>query len=435
MFKKNRKMVERVKTLLIILLSCSAVYLTVRTQLPVALSSLLPSSTGESGGQTTQESRIQAAQPLRMAVTIRGGEETLRYGVQYNQEAQDALFQQVYSLLVEALSSAGAPESVSQDAWRRALSTAPGVYFDWQDDLPFAVLNGWLSVDNEQLSGSLRRLVLTAEDGQAVIYYCNQSGSCYRAACSMVDVNRLSDAVSGVKDNGARFAFEKEEYSALAPDTLLLGENITPKVYQASNPLEDESVQEQVRQQLDFSADSSVSYITSDEQVIRNGNDTLRLASDGTVTFTAADDGGSRYPVAGAGVYWAVERCRQLATDTLGELCGQARVYLMSVEETGTESWQIQFGYLLDGVPVRLGEEGYAARFQVTGGRVSSFTLCFRNYTDSGTTSVVLPQLQAMAAMAAKGHEGEELLLLYLDGKGQQVSASWAAASQWKTGG
>lgn len=435
MFKKNRKMVERVKTLLIVLLSCSAVYLTVRTQLPVAFSGLLPSSTGESGSQTTQESRIQAAQPLRMAVTIRGGAETLRYGVQYDQEAQDALFQQVYSLLVEALSSAGAPESVSQEAWRQALSTAPGVYFDWQDDLPFAVLNGWLSVDNEQLSGSLRRLVLTAEDGQAVIYYCNQSGSCYRAACSMVDVNRLSDAVSGVKDNGARFAFEKEEYSSLAPDTLLLGENITPTVYQASNPLEDESVQEQVRQQLDFSADSSVSYITSDEQVIRNGNDTLRLASDGTVTFTAADDGGSRYPVAGAGVYWAVERCRQLATDTLGELCGQARVYLMSVEETGTESWQIQSGYLLDGVPVRLGEEGYAARFQVTGGRVSSFTLCFRSYTDSGTTSVVLPQLQAMAAMEAKGHEGEELLLLYLDGKGQQVNASWAAASQWKTGG
>lgn len=435
MFKGKKNLVERGKTLLIILLSCSAFYLTVRTQIPVALSGLLPSVSIGSGSQTTQESRALAAQPLRMAVTIRGGEESLRYGVQYDQEALDILFQQMYSLLAEALSSAGAPESVSQEAWRQALSTAPGVYFDWQDDLPFAVLNGWLSVDNEQLSGSLRRLVLTAEDGQAVIYYCNQSGSCYRAACSMVDVNRLSDAVSGVKDNGARFAFEKEEYSSLAPDTLLLGESITPKVYQASNPLEDESVQEQVRQQLDFSADSSVSYITSDEQVIRNGNDTLRLASDGTVTFTAADDGGSRYPVAGAGVYWAVERCRQLATDTLGELCGQARVYLMSVEETGTESWQIQFGYLLDGVPVRLGEEGYAARFQVTGGRVSSFTLCFRSYTDSGTTSVVLPQLQAMAAMEAKGHEGEELLLLYLDGKGQQVSASWAAASQWKTGG
>jgi len=40
-----------------------------------------------------------------------------------------------------------------------------------------------------------------------------------------------------------------------------------------------------------------------------------------------------------------------------------------------------------------------------------------------------------MAAMEAKGHEGEELLLLYLDSGAQQVSASWAAASQWKTGG
>ena len=66
---------------------------------------------------------------------------------------------------------------------------------------------------------------------------------------------------------------------------------------------------------------------------------------------------------------------------------------------------------------------------------MNSFTLCFRSYTDNGTTSVVLPQRQAMAAMEAKGHQGEELLLVYLDTGVQQVSASWAAASQWKTGG
>ena len=54
--------------------------------------------------------------------------------------------------------------------------------------------------------------------------------------------------------------------------------------------------------------------------------------------------------------------------------------------------------------------------------------------------SAILPiivgeEKRAMAAMEAKGHEGEELLLLYLDSGAQQVSASWAAASQWKTGG
>ena len=433
---KNKRMVERVKSLLIVLLSCSAVYLAVRTQMPVALHSLLPNRTAESGSQTTQESRTQAAQPLRMAVTLRGGAESLRYGVQYDQEAQDILFQQMYSLLVEGLSSAETPAAVDEASWREALNTAPGIYFDWQEPLPFSVLMGWLSVENEQLTGSVRRLVLTAQDGQAVVYYCGQGETYYRAVCPMVDVSRLSEAVAGVKDNGAQFAFEQETFDGLAPYTLLLGENLTPKIYQASNPLEQEDVQDQVRQTLDFSDDSSVSYVTSNEQVIRNGNDTLRLAADGsTVTFTAAADGGSRYPVAGSGVYWAVERCRQLAVDTLGGLCGQARIYLMSVEENGEESWQIEFGYLLNGVPVRLGEEGYAARFQVSGGRVNSFTLCFRSYTDSGTTSVVLPQRQAMAAMEAKGHQGEELLLVYLDTGIQQVSASWAAAGQWKTGG
>lgn len=432
---KNRRMVERVKTLLIVLLSCSAVYLAVRTQIPVSLHSLLPTRTTQSGSQTTQESRIQAAQPLRMAVTLRGGEESLRYGVQYDQEAQDILFQQMYSLLVEALSSAEAPAAVDETSWREALNTSPGIYFDWQDDLPFSVLVGWLSVENGQLTGSVRRLVLTAQEGQAVIYYCGQEDTYYRAVCPMVDVSRLSEAVAGVKDNGAQFAFEQEEFDGLAPYTLLLGENLTPKIYQASNPLEQEEIQDQVRQMLDFSDDSSVSYVTSNEQVIRNGNDTLRLAADGsTVTFTAAD-GGSRYLVTSSGVYGAVERCRQLAVDTLGDLCGQARLYLMSVEENGEESWQIEFGYLLDGVPVRLGDEGYAARFQVSGGRVVSFTLCLRSYTDSGTTSVVLPQRQAMAAMEAKGHQGEELLLVYLDTGIQQVSASWAAAGQWKTGG
>lgn len=431
---KNKRVVERVKTLLIVLLSCSAVYLTVRTQLPVALSGLLSTTTTKDTTQTTQETRTLAAQPLRMAVTLRGGAESLRYGVQYDQEAQDALFQQMYSLLVEALSSAAAPESTGEESWRQAINTAPGVYFDWQEPVPFPVLEGWLSVENEQLSGSVRSLVLTAQEGQAVVYYRTQEEGYYRAVCPMVDVSRLSEATAGVKDNGARFAFEREEYAALAPYTLLLEDNMAPKVYQAVNSLEQESAREQIRQILDFASDSSVSYITSDEQVIRNGNDTLRLAADGTVSFTAADDGGSRYAVAGSGVYWAVERCRQLAADTIGGLCGEARLYLMSVEQTGTESWEIVFSYLLNGVPVRM-EEGYAAHFQVSGGRVSSFTLRFRGYTDSGTTSVVLPQRQAMAAMEAKGHEGEELLLVYLDGGGQQVSASWAAASQWKTGG
>ena len=61
-------------------------------------------------------------------------------------------------------------------------------------------------------------------------------------------------------------------------------------------------------------------------------------------------------------------------------------------------------------------------------GQIVEFQLRFRSYADSGTTSVVLPERQAMAAMEAKGHGGEELLLVYLDSGEELVSASWAAA-------
>ena len=89
----------------------------------------------------------------------------------------------------------------------------------------------------------------------------------------------------------------------------------------------------------------------------------------------------------------------------------------------------MEFGFALDGIQVQIGEEGWAALFLVEQGQISQFHMQFRSYTDSGTTSVVLPERQAAAAMGAKGHEGEELLLVYLDsGNEELVSASWTAA-------
>ena len=46
-----------------------------------------------------------------MAAAIQRGSEVVRYGVQYDQESTDSLYQQSYSLLVEALSSASQPHA------------------------------------------------------------------------------------------------------------------------------------------------------------------------------------------------------------------------------------------------------------------------------------------------------------------------------------
>ena len=64
---------------------------------------------------------------------------------------------------------------MSETEFRQALSTAPGLYFDWQGEIPVAVLNGWLSVDNQTLTGTVRRMVLTAVEGQVLLYYWDES--------------------------------------------------------------------------------------------------------------------------------------------------------------------------------------------------------------------------------------------------------------------
>lgn len=432
----KKRLIERIKSGLIVLLSCSAVFLLLRTQAVIVSSGDSGAAyPAEGGASASAESPGATARPLRMAAAIQRGTEVVRYGVQYDQESTDALYQQSYSLLVEALSSAGQPRSVGEAEFQQALSSAPGLYFDWQGEVPVAVLNGWLSVDNQSLSGSVRRMVLTAAGEQVLLYYWDESaGHGWMCTSDVISASRLSEAVGALQENGALFAFESEELRSLAPYTMVLDQTPVPVVYSGSNPLSGEDSRQALQEQLGF-PENSISYPAAGEQVIRSRNDTLHIAEDGRVTYEAAAEGSDRYYLSGTGVYEAVEGCRRLAQQTLGQNSGEATLYLISAEETGEGGWQVEFGYNLNGVQVRIGEEGWAARFLVEQGQITEFQLWFRSYADSGTTSVVLPVPQALAAMEAKGHKGEELLLVYLDGGSEElVSASWAAARALDTG-
>ena len=432
--KKRR--IERLKSALIVLLSCSAVFLLMRTQ--AAIVSSEDSGTAyqaETEGSSSTESPGATARPLRMAAAIQRGSEVVHYGVQYDQESTDSLYQQSYSLLVEALSSASQPRTVGETEFQQALSTAPGLYFDWQGEIPVAVLNGWLSVDSQTLTGTVRRMVLTVVEGQVLLYYWDESADQgWVCTSDVISSSRLNEAVGALQENGTVFAFETEELDTLAPYTMVQPQTPVPVVYSATNPIAGEDRRQALQEQLGF-PENSISYPAAGEYVIRSRNDTLHIAEDGHVTYEAAAEGSDRYRLSGTGVYEAVEGCRRLAQQTLGQNSGEATLYLISAEENGEGNWLVEFGYSLNGAQVRIGEEGWAARFVVEQGQIIEFQLWFRSYTDSGTTSVVLPVRQALAAMEAKGHEGEELLLVYLDGGGEElVSASWTAARALDTG-
>ena len=182
-------------------------------------------------------------------------------------------------------------------------------------------------------------------------------------------------------------------------------------------------------EELGLSANPNSYYYAGSAHVGRSGNDTLRLFDSGMAVYES-EEGSDHFLVSSQGeeptLLEAVEACRKIAS-VLSARCGQARLFLGSVVQ-GEDGLEVSFEYSLNGSQVRL-EGGSAASFLIRDGRIIQFVLRFRSYADSGETSVVMPYLQAAAALEAQGLEGEELLLVYVDGGGDTVSASWAANS------
>ena len=438
MDKKNtgRRLIELGKDVLIVLLACSALYLTYRTLLVGGLEDFWK---GEDSGGTNlvkEQEESSVAWPVRMAVSSWNGESLSRYGVQYDTGDCDERFRMVASLLREALSSLGAAREVSQYEWRSALSGTTNLYFDFLGEVPLSVLSGWLSGTDNGLGDTVRRLTVSAKGEQVILYYRDErTGTYYAREAEVVNTQQLSSITQGVTGNGAVFAFEQEQYSGLDGDTMILSKPPQPEVYSAANPLAEELQTEELSQggrlselllALSF-PDSSYIY-SNNGLVIRNGNDTVRVSDGGVVKYEVLEGEQSRYLIpAKEGqptLFEAAQACRWLADRTVGAMAGEARLYLREIRQT-QNGWQIDFGYCLDGASVQVEDSGYAAHFQVEGDEITQFILQMRSYSKTGEQSIVLPEPQAMAAMQALGKEGGQLLLSYRDMGGDTVSASW----------
>ncbi|MCI9156698.1 MAG: hypothetical protein HFF44_07125 [Lawsonibacter sp.] len=437
---KKRRAVELGKDALIVLLAITALLLLAQTPLVGPLRELFQEEGAQTvSGQIQGVNRAEGAVPLAMVANLPGGSgqgipegtEGVRCGILYDQAACQELFQRVAGTLAEVLSSASAPEAVSRAQWEHALTDSLGVYMDFQGEIPMPVLVGWLSGGETSLNATVRRLVLTIwEDGVDLYYRSEEDGLYYRCRDQVADSFSLAEALAGLTDNGAFYAFESELYEALDPDTLLLAAVPAPAVYTASNPMNaGQGALQDLVQDLGFSLNST-SFYSTDEQVARSGDDSVRLSAQGVAQYQYdGKGGGGLFPVLRQGeageLFDSVETCRQLALSALGPRCGEARLYLTGVLDR-PEGWEIEFGYSLNQIPVLL-DGGCAARFLVENGEIVQFSLYLRSYTNSGTTTPVLPPRQGAAALLARGLAGEELLLTYAEAGENTVSAVWAA--------
>lgn len=418
----RRRWIERGKNLLMVLLTLSAAWLLTMTPLVQdsgVLGLFAPQESPGAGLPTG--SRGAAMLPARLAVTRAGG----RCGVQYDDASLEELFPPLAALLGDALASAGQPQAITEGEWRGYLG-GTGVYFDFQGEAPLAALERWLGGPGETaLTGRARRMALCAGEGDQVLLCWQEAGDGGFFSCptALTQALHLDPAAEGPTPNGAYFAFESQEpIQLLDPYTLITEGEPDGAGYTASDPLAGGGTAA-VLEALGYGGQNHAP--VSGGEVYLDGGDRLVVESGGTVTYRAAQPG--KYPV-GAGAANGADGARTLAERTLGALCGEARLYLISArEEDG--ALRVRFGYLLDGCAVRLDGEGWAAEFWVRDGYIVQFTLRFRSYAANGERALLLPTDKAAAMLPDLTRERRELALQYWDGDGSaSLSPDWVAA-------
>lgn len=423
--RDKRRTVEWGKNAAIALLTLSAIALLSMTPLArdSGLMELLrpqPARTGASAGGAQSGPIL----PARLAV-CRDGD---RFGLQYDDSRMEEVFSAFVPLLGDALAGAGEPASLPEDQWRACLRQR-GAYFDFSGEIPLAALARWLGGGDCPLKGSARRVVLAAGERDAVSLCWEDAGGGGYFTCStaLSRTLHLDPAVEAVAPNGAYFAFEDESLARLLdPFTLITEGEPAAGLYAVSAPLSTAAGAETLVDALSFNSRNHAP--GSSGEVYMDGTDRLVIRDGVTAAYRAAQ--GGKYPVEHTnGVVsaaQAAEGARALAERAMSSLCGEARLYLLSVQpyEGG---WRVRFGYRLEGSAVYLYDEGWAAEFLVRDGCITEFVLHLRQYTAQRENALLLPIRKAAAMLPDLTRERRELVIQYRDGGGQSVTPGWEA--------
>jgi len=416
--------VEWAKTSLIVLLTVSAVFLAYRSGLFNDFFSAAPlfesvaglvrgtSGTSEPSGSAIKE----AARPLVIVITGEGG---WRYGVKYDTESRNALYDRTSSILGEALGSAAQPNEVSEEEWRTAL-TGPGVFFEYIMPVNLSVLDGWLGVRMSLAEENvpLRRILVSFGTERNRIYYQNGDNGLFFGADTASTAGIAQDLESH-SSNGAFFAFETDiAGSAHAPYMLIMPGNEHPNL-SAALPGGPGEPMDEVLAALGHGNEEYAEYI-SEGMLVRVGTQfNIRADANGRVIYRPIDWITYRGEAPAFSEREMIEIARVVVGDTIGIASGDAEVFFESLEHDAMGSGVVSFGYYISGGRIFLHEDKPAARVTITSGLVSEIELNLVSFSLTGGLTWLLPERLALAAA------GGEFILSYSHTGYEMLQPSW----------
>lgn len=420
-------MSERMKgwlqNLAIVLLGISAVLLLLQT--PLLSDDLFDRLSAAPSVGTAPTAAVAAPAPVRMLLTS----EYARVGYDAVTTLGDE-FESAGTYLGEAIGSAYNAESMTESSFRRTLS-AQGVCFDFTAGLPLELIASWLGVAAPQgvQLDAVRRCLLRASGERVVLWVQDEKKGFWRFSTAL-DAAALRDALSSAEGAGAEFAATLGgDYAALSPYTMVFSDVAARPVLAASaSPQSTDSL----LSAAEFNAHTVSRYYESDTGalVVVQSLRVLRIGSDGVVSYQGgtaepsslyhipADDGTPT-------VYAQVSAARALLNALCLDALGDASLYVSGFDRS-SGGCTVHFDYMAQGTPIRRSDGGHAASVTIEGQSITAFSLRLRQYTITEEETLLLP-MSLSAAIAAGHHEGCELIIAYVDGGGDTVSAACLA--------
>lgn len=425
----KRRLIEWGKDALIVLLTCSAIFLAYQTPLVSHVRDMVsPTPPAE---EVSSSSAREALTPYALRVSNSLG----AYGVGYDDSAVSRIFQRFYSYLGEAFSTAGEPQELSARRWRTLLET-DGLYCVFQGDPPLSAFSAWFGME-ETLTGQLQALLLAVENSTVTLAW-RDGDRFYAADTAVTDVEGLRGALEDYAPNGASFAYTltagDDAYEALDDYVLLTASVPQPQVFTASSPdlVNDGEALSALLSALSFPLGMESAYETSEGLTVTENGDRLQVTAAGDITYRAGDE--TRYPILASGR--SVPTAAQAAQTAWELLCRISEqfegtpTYVLSDAEKLENGWAITFEARLNGIPLTTGSVGWCVRAVTEGRKLSELSMTLRTYTSTEETTLIPSSRLAAAALRSLPHSDGTLTLAYHDSLSATLSASWVTGEQ-----
>ena len=409
---------EWIKTVLIVLLFCSAAILSVSLiselvsgqSLTHRVGTLLGWVAPEPAYVPTGETIPAAAAPLAISMTGENGRGSTVGEPERTAQLYDTLTRQ----LGEALATASLPVALEEDSWR-TLFSGESVSFLYAGQVPLEALAAWLGAQASESLSSMRaaELTLCIDGARVSLLLRGEHWLCLGTAVAPQD---LRQALESCRPDGSLFAIEDPSLSGLDPLSLLTVRMVLPTAA-AENALADGDRIDTAAALLGLNPYRDTAYTAGDGTIsFTAGNGRLTVTAGGVLQYTPGEAGG--LPPVEDSATALIEAARQLLAQLSDGLSGDASLQLASLERSGTQV-TLFFDYVLGGYAVRQ-RTGHAAEIVYENGALRSLTWTARCYTLTGQSETLLPARQAAAIVPS----GTRLEPVYLD-SGSALRCGW----------